>query len=476
MVMYDPTKLGVVQYPAAPGRNGRQAWHGRVAIVGGCGHVGLPLGMALARAGLRVGLFDTSAERVDLVRRRRMPFNEDGADELLPELVESGRLQATTDASGLAEAEAVIVTIGTPVADFCDPAIGEFDRAMEAILARMRPGQLLVLRSTVFPGVTDWLARKMRAGGRGGIDLAFCPERILQQKSLDELVKLPQLIGVVTPSAAVRAAELFGLLSPKVIFMTPVEAELAKLFCNAYRYINFAISNQFYQMACRHRADFQRIYDAVREDYPRMGAFARPGFAAGPCLVKDTCQLGAFDHGGFPLGQAALEVNEGMPCALVQSLQRSYDLKDMRVGILGMAFKAESDDPRDSLSYKLRKVLLMECKEVLCTDPYVPDPRLLPLAEVIDRADLLIIATPHGCYRNCKFPQPVIDITQTVPGAAARAPAGDTVPVGAEGAAPYTGYEAAEALVGSGGPWRAHRGGGGAPRLRSAVLPRRRCG
>ena len=449
--MYYPKELSGVRYAAnghRNGPNGKHARRGRVAIVGGCGHVGLPLGMALARAGLRVDLIDTSTERVDLVNRRRMPFKEDGADELLPALVESRRLRATMDAAVLPKAEEVIVTIGTPVVDFCDPAIGEFDRALDAILERMRPGQLLALRSTVFPGITDRLARRMREKGLGGIDLAFCPERIVQEKSLVELAELPQLIGAVTPTAAERAAKLFKLLCPKVIFLTPIEAELAKLFCNAYRYINFAIANQFYLIANRHAADFHRIYEAVRADYPRMQAFARPGFAAGPCLVKDTCQLGAFDHGGFPLGQAALEVNEGMPAAVVQFCKRVYDLKSMTVGILGMAFKANNDDPRDSLSYKLRKVLIMECKEVLCTDPYVPDQRLVPLAEVMDRADLLIVATPHDCYKSIRFRQPVIDITQALGDAGAAARAGAAAPVRVAGVSPYVGFVAAAGFPG----------------------------
>jgi UDP-N-acetyl-D-mannosaminuronic acid dehydrogenase len=142
-----------------------------------------------------------------------------------------------------------------------------------------------------------------------------------------------------------------------------------------------------------------------------MQSLARPGFAAGPCLLKDTMQLGAFNHGSFVLGQAAMMINEGLPYLVVQDVKRAYPLNTLVVGVLGMAFKPESDDSRSSLSYKLRKVLLLECKEVLCTDPFVPDPDLTPLAEVLDRADLLIVATPHACYRNLTFRQPVIDVS-----------------------------------------------------------------
>lgn len=407
------TQVGPSGSPSAASRPTPLAT-GPVAIVGGCGHVGLPLGLAFAAKGYQVDLVDTSAERVTLVNAGQMPFHEDDAEELLKRLVAKGTVKATLDTSMLEDASAIIVTIGTPVDEYLDPSVGTFDRAMEGIVGAARPGQLLILRSTVFPGTTDRLARQLEHQGRTDIDLAYCPERIVQGKSLQELAQLPQLVSGVTLHAAERAADLFRLICPKVIFLKPIEAELAKLFCNAWRYINFAISNQFYVMAEHFGADFHHVYQALREDYPRMQSFARPGFAAGPCLVKDTMQLGAFNHGSFVLGQAAMMINEGLPYLLVQDVKRRYPLADMTVGILGMAFKPNNDDPRDSLSYKLRKVLLLECGRVLCTDPYVSDPSLTPLAEVLEQADLLIVGTPHDCYRGLSCRQPIVDITNTV--------------------------------------------------------------
>jgi UDP-N-acetyl-D-mannosaminuronic acid dehydrogenase len=387
---------------------------GPLAIVGGCGHVGLPLGLAFARKGYQVDLVDSSPERVAQVNAGRMPFHEDDAEPLLADGIAKGLIKATTDSAVLEDASAIIVTIGTPTDEYLDPSVGEFDRSMRQLLSLVRPGQLVVLRSTVFPGMTDRLARQLEHMGRADVELAYCPERIVQGQSLIELERLPQLIGGATPQAADRAAALFRLICPKIVFLKPIEAELAKLFCNAWRYINFAISNQFYVMAQHFEADFHRIYQALREDYPRMQSFARPGFAAGPCLLKDTMQLGAFNHGSFVLGQAAMMINEGLPYLLVQEIKRSYPLNDMTVGILGMAFKPNSDDPRSSLSYKLRKVLLLECKRLLCTDPYVPDPELTPLAEVLKQADLLVVGTPHDCYKGLKYRQPVVDVTATI--------------------------------------------------------------
>jgi UDP-N-acetyl-D-mannosaminuronic acid dehydrogenase len=273
---------------------------------------------------------------------------------------------------------------------------------------------LFILRSTVFPGMTDRLGRQIEEQGRSDIELAYCPERIVQGQALRELAQLPQMVAGVTREAAERAGALFRIICPKVLFLRPIEAELAKLYCNAWRYINFAIANQFYVISRHFEADYHAICSAIKEDYPRMQAVARPGLTAGPCLLKDTMQLGAFNHGSFVLGQAAMMINEGLPYLIVQDIKRAYPLASLTVGVLGMAFKPNSDDPRSSLSYKLRKILLLECRRVLCTDPEVPDPELTPLAEVLDKADLIVIGTPHDCYKDLTFRQPVIDITATI--------------------------------------------------------------
>jgi len=205
-----------------------------VCIVGGCGHIGLPLGIALATAGVRVTLLDNSESRVRSVSDGRMPFLERGADESLAAVLEDGRLRVTSDPDVVGRAETVVVTIGTPVDEFLSPEIRTFDRSMGAILDRMHDGQLLILRSTVFPGVTARLDRRTRERGLR-IDVAHCPERIAQGYALEETGSLPQIIGGVTPSATRRASALFGLLGARTIEVPPVEAELCKLFCNSYR-------------------------------------------------------------------------------------------------------------------------------------------------------------------------------------------------------------------------------------------------
>jgi UDP-N-acetyl-D-mannosaminuronic acid dehydrogenase len=200
--------------------------------------------------------------------------------------------------------------------------------------------------------------------------------------------------------------------------MTPPEAELCKLMTNAWRYVQFAAVNQFYMLAADHDVDFARILHGCRHNYPRMAMMPGPGLTAGPCLMKDTMQLAAFSHNQFLLGHAAMLVNEGLPAHLVSRAQRQVDLRTRTAGILGMAFKPESDDPRDSLSYKLKHLLSLEAKDVLCTDPYVADPRLVPLERVLADAEVLFVGVPHAAYRTLAIPpgRTVVDVWSCLPG------------------------------------------------------------
>ena len=243
------------------------------------------------------------------------------------------------------------------------------------------------------------------------IEVAFCPERIAEGKAMTELFELPQIVSARSPQGMDRAVKLFSLLTESVVELSPEEAELAKLFTNVWRYIKFAAANQFYMMANDRGLDFERIRKGLSQDYPRAADMPGAGFAAGPCLFKDTMQLAAFNHNNFALGHTAMTINEGLPLYLVHRLEQKHDLSSMTVGILGMAFKGESDDIRSSLSYKLKRILEFKADAVLTADPYVTvDPRLLPQEEVIARSDLLVIATPHPQYRGLVTDKPVADI------------------------------------------------------------------
>ena len=381
-----------------------------VVVVGGAGHVGLPLAIAFADRGLRVGIYDVNEVAVKSILEGELPFREDGAAEVLRAVLDAGRLHATTDPALVGAGENLIVVIGTPVDEHLNPNPHVVPLALGECKQYFRKGQLLVLRSTVYPGVTERVERMLHADGIE-IDVAFCPERIAEGKAMQELYSLPQIVSARTTEAKARAAQLFGRLAASVIELEPEEAELAKLFTNTWRYIKFAAANQFYVMANDHSLDYDKIRKAIAHEYPRAADLPGAGFAAGPCLLKDTMQLAAFTDNSFVLGHSAMLVNEGLPLYLVSHLEKKHKLADMTVGILGMAFKAESDDIRSSLAYKLKRILQFRARDVLTTDPYVTvDDNLLPLDQVLADSDLLIIAAPHMQYAQVNTDKPIVDV------------------------------------------------------------------
>jgi UDP-N-acetyl-D-mannosaminuronic acid dehydrogenase len=382
-----------------------------VAVVGGCGHVGLPFALVVADRGLDVVLFDVNDTAVAQVNAGTMPFEEPGAAPILERVLAEGRLRATTDSSVVKQAEHVVVVIGTPIDEHLNPNLNAVQLAITEIAESLVSGQILMLRSTVYPGVTAMVERLIARLGVD-VDVAFCPERIAEGHAIAELRELPQIVAARTPHAAERATKFLRVLTDDFVYLEPEEAELAKLFTNTWRYIRFATANQLYMMANDFGLDYERIRSAVTYNYPRAADLPSAGFAAGPCLFKDTMQLAAFNNNNFHLGQASMMINEGLPLYIIARLEREYDLTRMTVGILGMAFKAESDDIRSSLSYKLKRILSFKAERVVTTDPHVSnDPSLLPLDEVVRASDLLIIGAPHPEYRNIDTAVPVVDIS-----------------------------------------------------------------
>jgi len=371
-----------------------------VVVVGGGGHVGLPLSLVLAQAGLTVGIYDISQPTLDRIGRGEMPFVENGADALLAEMLAADRLVLSSRPEILCDGAQVIVVIGTPIDEFLNPSMAIFERAVDELAPYLADGALVVLRSTVFPGTTEYVTQALQDRGRK-VDVAFAPERIAEGHALEELGSLPQIIGADEVRAGDRAEALFARLGAEIIRTTSKEAELAKLFTNAWRYMKFAVANQFFMVAHDAGVDYNRVLDAIRTNYPRARDLPGPGFAAGPCLLKDTMQLAAFTPDHFPLGQTAVQINEGLPAYVVSAMERRYgSLKGRSIGLLGMAFKGESDDIRSSLSYKVRKLLAWKGAHVSCTDPFVADDRLVPLEQVLDQAEILVLGAPHRAYRS----------------------------------------------------------------------------
>ncbi len=387
-----------------------------VCLVGGAGHVGLPLALVFANHGKRTLIYDLNAGVMDRIQGGEVPFMEDGGEGHLKAALDSGNLFFTNDAAQVGLASTLIITIGTPVDEFLNPVYEAMLKCIDAFVPHLSDDQLIVLRSTVPPGVTDWLHRYLKEKDVSA-KLAFCPERVVQGKAITEIQSLPQIVSGATPEAEDAAAELFAGLGAKIVRMKPMEAEFAKLFCNAYRYINFAITNQFYMMVESAGMDYDRVLQGMKQDYDRMAGLPSAGLAAGPCLFKDTLQLCSFYENQFSLGFDAMMVNEGLPLFMVRNIEKEHNLLESTVGLLGMAFKPNSDDTRSSLSYKLKKILHPRARRVVCTDPHVTtDPSLLTLEETVEQSDLLILCVPHAAYRELDLKgKPVVDIWNFFP-------------------------------------------------------------
>jgi len=382
-----------------------------ITVVGGAGHVGIPLVLAFTEAGLTVNVNDLNEAVLATLRSGKLPFVEHGAAPLLANALANNRLVFTSSPDAITRSGAVIVTIGTPVDEFLNPVQAAVQHCIDTLLPYVSDDQLLVLRSTVYPGTTDWLDSYLKRLGRKN-RIAFCPERVVQGYGVKELREMPQIISGTTPEAEQEAIALFRRIAPELVTVKPIEAEFAKLFNNAFRYIEFAATNQFYMIAKSAGADYQAILKAMKHNYPRAKTFPGPGFSAGPCLFKDTMQLAAYARNQFALGHAAMQVNEGLVLQMVEDLRRAYDVSSMTIGLLGMAFKAEIDDTRASLSYKLKHTLQTCAKQVLTTDPFVTtDASLLPFDQVVARSDILILCAPHSAYKDADLKgKPVVDV------------------------------------------------------------------
>ncbi|HSP99640.1 MAG TPA: nucleotide sugar dehydrogenase [Candidatus Dormibacteraeota bacterium] len=367
-----------------------------VAVVG-LGRVGLPFALFLAQRGCTVYGVENNPDTVSALRAGRMPFRESGGPEALAATLGT-RFHPGDDLAAIRQADTIVITLGTPVDDFNNPVFLPIENLLKAALPHLRPGQLLVLRSTVAPGATEQLGRLIeRKGGlRIGTDLflAFCPERIAEGHSFTELPEVPQIVGGVDAASGERAARFFRLVTPTVHQIDARSAELAKLFCNMYRYIDFAVGNEFMMIAAQHGREIYPILEAVNRGYKR-GGIKSPGLTGGPCLYKD----GFFLTGKIPYNEliaSAWKIHETTPAYLVEQARARAPLDGAKAAILGLAFKKDIDDPRNSLAYKLRKILLAEGAEVHLHDPLIPS---APLDAVLAGAQFVFLAMNHDAFR-----------------------------------------------------------------------------
>ena len=372
-----------------------------VVIIGGLGHIGLPIGIVFASKGLNVCLNDINKDVAKTVKNGEMPYVEYGAEPLLKETLKNGKLVISLDPKCISDAKYVIIAIGTPVDEYLNPKTRQFLEFIKDIKQYLDPSQVIIVRSSVFPQTLDQILSIL--GNDNKWHLAYCPERIVQGFAVQELEALPQIVSGFSDYAIEQSEKLFVKIAKKIIRTSISEAEFVKLFTNSWRYIQFAIANQFYMISESNGLDYNRIREIMIDGYDRSKSLPSAGFTAGPCLLKDTMQLSAFNSNQFQLGQAAMNINEGLPSYIVDNLSKEFDLTKKTIGILGMAFKANVDDIRDSLSYKLRKILIFRGANVLCSDEFVKDSSFMSKEELIGQSEIVIIGAPHETYSTIDF-------------------------------------------------------------------------
>jgi UDP-N-acetyl-D-mannosaminuronic acid dehydrogenase len=367
-----------------------------VSVVG-LGRIGLPLALSFADRGLEVLGIDNDPARLNTVREGRMPFAEPGGQELLDRVHANGRVSLSERVTDAARARQIVITLGTPSFSHIEIDMREIRSALDDLLGVLAPGHSLILRSTIAPGTTDFVAgylikdRGFEIGEE--VFVAHVPERIAAGRFVEEIDTLPCIVGGVGARSGEVAGELFEAFHAPIVQTTPVQAELAKIWTNILRYTQFALPNLLMMDCERSGANVFEVIDLINRDYPR-GGIARPGLTAGTCLRKDF----AFseERSAAPgMLLAVSRVNESVPLFLLEGVKRRLGaLASRKVAVLGLAFKAGTDDERDSLAHKLIRLLERELADVAVHDPRVPTPTT-SLAEAVEDADAVVIATNH---------------------------------------------------------------------------------
>ncbi|MDC0205489.1 nucleotide sugar dehydrogenase [Pelagibacteraceae bacterium] len=371
-----------------------------ISIIGGAGHVGFALGLVFSSKGFKVSLIDKNKENIKKINSGQIPFLEEKSQKLLKKMISKNKIYATAELKEVVKSKYIIICIGTPITTRLNPDLRSFISFFYQLKKFLKKDHIIIIRSSIYPGICNKIFKIIKSKCN---NLSYCPERIVQGKSILELPKLPQLVSGKNKKAILESGKLFEKISKKIINTEVIEAELVKLFSNAYRYINFSISNQFYMLCQNQNLDFFKIRNIMRDGYMRNANIPMSGFTSGPCLLKDTMQLSAFYDHKFSLGKTAMSINEGLPKFILNKIEKKYKLKNKIVGVLGLAFKSETDDIRDSLSIKLLQLLKSKKIKTLQSDEFYKNKNNVDKKYLVKKSDIIILSTPHKAYKKLRI-------------------------------------------------------------------------
>jgi UDP-N-acetyl-D-glucosamine dehydrogenase len=384
----------------------------------GLGYVGLPLAVEFARAGFHVTGIDLRKDRVRQLQAGRS-YIQDVASRDVRELVRTGHLAATTDFAALRKADAVCICVPTPLSKMRDPDVSFIVAAVDQIKKYVHRGQLVILESTTYPGTTDELIlpELERTGLKVGKDffLAFSPERVDPGNPVWQTKNTPKVVGGVTPACSKVAVELYRQRLENVVPVSSTQvAEMVKLLENTFRSVNIGLVNELALMCARLKIDVWEVIEAAAtKPFGFMPFYPGPGLG-GHCIPIDPFYLSWKARGsGFEARfiELAGHVNGQMPEHAVSLVgealnARNRSIRGSRVLVLGVAYKSDIDDVRESPSLDIMKTLADRGARVEYSDPYVPSLEFLgrrmkstPLtAAQLRRFDCAVIATAHRTF------------------------------------------------------------------------------
>jgi len=371
-----------------------------ISIIGGAGHIGLPLAVKFAEKNFIANIVDTNKKHLNQIKKKIPPFKEKDLKTKLTKVINYKRLFFSSELNSIKNSKFIIICIGTPISKDLKPNLKPFFKLLKNIKRHLSNKQHVIIRSSVVPGTCMKIYDLIKSNC---MNISYCPERIVEGLSMKELPIIPQIISGSNKKTILESKKIFKKITRSTVVCTFIEAELSKIFSNMYRYINFAIPNEMYLISKKLKADFSKIRQIMRFDYPRNKGLAKAGFVGGPCLMKDSMQMSYIFKKKNSLVNAAYETNEKLPEEIVKDIQKHKKNKSKVIGILGLTFKSDSDDIRGSLSLKLLKLLKKRGFDCLYSDPYIKLKDNISEKKLIDKSDIIIIGTNHKRYKKFKI-------------------------------------------------------------------------
>ncbi len=369
----------------------------KVSVVGGAGHIGLPLSLFISSFGHDVTIIDTNQKVLEGLKGGSLPFYEDSLDKYLKK-AQKNNIKLSNNNQDLSKSDFVIITLGSS-SEAKD--IDLFKKVMDDVIKNIKQESNIILRSTIDIGSIEEI-RSNPEFIEKNINLAYCPERIAEGMSLIELPQIPQIIGISDENDFLIFQNFFNTLNIESIKTTYQNAVFIKLFTNTYRYSEFSIVNEFFNIAQKNSIDFDEIIKIAKKDYPRLKNMPSKGFVGGPCLIKDSKTFYENYAKDNILLSAIQNINTDFFKSILDTCNKLFEEKI--VIQLGITFKPNSDDLRSSLSYEFNNYLRENGFKVYVVDKYVnqedTDIEIFKYEDVKDKTKNLLISTYHDYFKN----------------------------------------------------------------------------